>query len=342
MADNLSLEALVRIQALDARNAVQQYRDKWTQGTPLSEADAISWMRAELSAPSDALTFGISLEHHIDPSQKRWREQGGFWQANSGEGKELGKYGTDRGSAMDELGGLVFALGTAFGREWLADGALFVLADRPPKLKASSFIGKRNRQEGGLRNVSGPLSEELVLFVRPQATLADVTAEYQRAQRRLAGTPPSVRERVKPIGSPRVRDLAVLGARIALGEFSDWTAAMERYNDEHNAETDSGNNEYDAAYRISTEGGADGPSKVRRFRKDVRDAYLRVTGLAIDWQPARRGGLPEAVAVFGDESIRIPTARNAIPVHHITSEEELKAELESIRREREDEGKTGQ
>lgn len=332
MTDNLGLEALVRIQALDARNAVDDFREERTLGGPLDEADATSWMRAKLGAPSEAVMFGLHLEHHLDPSRKRWRDQGGIWRASTGAGEEVGQYPTDKGSAMRELGSLVCAFGEAFGREWLADGALFVLADRLPRLKAASFLGKRNRQEGGLRNVSGPLSEELVLFVRPQATLADVTAEYQRAQRRLAGLPPSVRERIKPIGSPRVRDLAVLGARIARGEFANWATAMACYNAEHSAETNADNNEYDDAYRKSKTDRTDDPSKIRRFRKDVREAYLRVTGLSIDWQPARRGGLPEAVADIGGESVRIPTAYNALPVVHLGSEEELQVALTFARK----------
>jgi hypothetical protein len=310
MGDNLTLEALARIQALDASQVVTRFRDKWTGGAALEKREAIPWMRQHLGAPHAATDLSVPLQYHVEPSRNAWVRDGGIWQASSEVGDEVGTYRTSSNSAMRALGNIVCALGESFGREWMADGALFVLSDRLPVLRAASYLGLRKQQEGGLRNVSGPLSEEMIIFVRPQATIADVGDEYQRALRRLTGAPSESRERNKPVGSPRVRDLAVLGARIARGEFASWPAAMANYNLEHNAAADQGDNEYDDSYRISSSDREDDPSKIRRFRKDVREAYRRVTGLTIDWQPARRGGLPEAILNLDGKTQRIPTAKN--------------------------------
>lgn len=322
MADNLSLQALARIQALDARNVVAGYRLKWTGGVALEARAAIAWMRDQLGAPAEAVRFEPRFDNPLAPSLASWKASGADWLAYPETGEPV-VCRTALSSAGRDLGELVCALGAAFRREWIGAGAMFVLTGALPVLDAVSFLYVQRRQEGGLRNVSGPLSDELVLFVRPQATLADVTDEYQRAQRRVAElTATAPRERTKPIGSPRVRDLAVLGARIALGDFASWAAAMDCYNAEHGAPVDLGDNEQDVTYADEGTRG--------RFRRDVRAAYQRVTGLDIDFQPDRRGGLPVGVLRSAGETVRVPTARNAQEAAPILTEEDYRAVLEAV------------
>lgn len=320
MADNLSLQALVRIQALDAREVVGEYRERWTGGAPLAKHDATAWMRHELGA-SNAASFALRFDNPLWPTWREWKASGCKWAACDDLGAEVSTYASAPHSAMHALARLVCGLGHAFGREWIDGGAMYVLSDVLPVLEAVSYVWVGSRQEGGLRNASGPLSGELVLLLRPQATLADVNDEYRRAQRKVAGP----RARTRPIGEPRTRDLAVLGARVALGDFTSWPAAMDAYNAEHSDPLGGDDNELDVHYRDPSD-----PVKQGLFRRDVRAAYRRVTGMDVDFRPGKGGGLPTCTTVVDGEAVCIPTGRNALPVVRLDSEEEYRAAIADV------------
>ncbi|MDP2402189.1 MAG: hypothetical protein Q8M66_09430, partial [Actinomycetota bacterium] len=274
MPDDYGLQALAQLQALDARERVQRFRDEWMDGAPLADVDAaLAWMVDHLGAPAETHTLGPCFNKTYDQTLERWRQSGFYWAAKDSRGEPIVYIPSkDRTSPMRRLGSLVCFLGEAFGREWVDQGAMFVLADRVPELRAATFVARHEVLSREPRDVSGPLSQEIVLFVRPQATLADVSETYRRAQERLIGAARlQPRERIKPMTSPRMRDLAVLGGRIAIGAFDSWADALAVYESEHAD---------DPTYHDGNKG---------RFRRDVRTAYKRVTGLDLDFQPDKRG-----------------------------------------------------
>ena len=291
MPNDLGLEALAHIQALDARKRAHKFRNDWLEGRPMpSQECGVAWMREQLGAPQEAQLIGLNFTETLDMSLARWKQGGCKWGAKSDSGRILGLFPTKRPSAMWELGVLVCILGEAFGREWINQGAAFVLANAVPVLSpVPDWWGVHKVRTGGLRNVSGPVSDEIVLFIRPQATFADVTTAYRHAQERIwEAVRWAPRERVKPMTSERMRDLAILGGRVALHDFATWQDALDTYESEHPSET---------TYR---------DRNIGRFRRDVRMAYERVTALELNFQPDRRGTAPEVRMHWREQSASSP------------------------------------
>ncbi len=256
MADDLGLSALAKIQALEASPRAVDFRREWLGGETLADSGAATgWLRDKLH--SDADRFIVS-PYVADPVS--WSCYATDMRANNVTPAE--------DSSVWALGVAVRKLALAFGREWLEQGPAYMLADVVPTLEPVRTAYEGCGDVEGLPRVSGPSSYQVVLTIRPQATIADVTSAYQASLNRLPMAP---RERAKPMSSPRMAELAVIGARAYLLEFNSWQEARAVYNSENTMET---------AY-------VDG-DKQGQFRRDVRLAYKRVTGLDLDWKP--RGG----------------------------------------------------
>lgn len=289
MKRDLGLEALARIQALDAREPAERFRRAWLRSALLPGRDAAAaWIRDRLGASPEAATFSLFFNDPYTVSREQWRKARYTWESVNADGESLAHHETREDCPMRALGLLVCRLAEAFGREWAEQGHLFVLTAEIPTLRPVVFVGVRDTT-GSLRRVCGLLSEEIALFVRPQATTADVTTAYQLAQQRLYEVLSlAPRERIKPMTSERMRDLAVFGARIMFEEFPTWQDARARYEEEYPTDT---------TYRHS---GGQGT-----FRRDVRAAYKRVTGMDLDFMPKRKGAIPTATIRLGEHEVTI-------------------------------------
>ena len=224
--EDLALQALAEIQALDAAPSAQRFRDDWLDGRQLPATEVMTW---------------------------------------SG--------GTAADSALAVLAG-----GMADHYGWSDDHArAFILADCAPHL-ALFETGVLRHPPGEPGNpAASTFTNKVVLVVRPQATKQEVADAYDQLRRvLLVQEGVEVGERNRATSSPRTRDLAVLGYRIWRGDFETWHSAFVAYETDHPEDA--------AAYRSRTSGKVG----VKTFRRDVYNAYLRVTGCPLTWQPGLR------------------------------------------------------
>lgn len=117
---------------------------------------------------------------------------------------------------------------------------------------------------------TSPMTDEIVLRVRPQATKEEVAEAYDEVRRQMYY---KTGKRKRPIGLPRTRDLAVLGYRIWRGDFESWRAAFASYAAENPA---------DASTFCAP--GTD-TVDMSLFRRTTRTAYKTVTGCTLDFRP---------------------------------------------------------
>lgn len=309
-ADDLGLEALAQIQALEARPAADAFRVRWLGGEPLPDGSAAhEWLKRQMIAElpdtgirdTDVLQSGpyiaavkFGTRGQIESQRVAWYFR---WERNirdSDTSAGIAGVGISyepvldppEGTALHELGQLAADFSRDFGQEWLSQTVPFVLLGTVPVLQAVAVdSGGLSRRKGTGPVLSSPMrSPEVLLRCRVQATNADVSGAYQTAQRRLlSGIGIGARERTRPVTSPRTRDLAVFGAHVALGEYASWGAAMLAYS---KAYPD------DETYT--------GPGDHGRFRRDVRRAYQTVTGFDLTWTPKQDGTPP---VIFSDVRI---------------------------------------
>lgn len=251
---NLSLVALARIQALEARPEAERFRARWLGGRTLDASEADSWAGGDEDSGSQS---------ELDTATSDWSDRYGWTET---------------------------------------DGRRFALSDVTPTLRpVEPSIQRSLRAPGG---VTGALSERITLRCRPQATVSDVAAAYQHAQRAaLSLTALAPRERTRPMTSPRRVDLAVMGARIYLNEFKSWPDARAAYNAEHTSEV---------SVRPDLTGGPDSTYESDdtqgRFRKDVRDSFRQATGMTLDFQPARTNRPPTVSLEMQEDGLRYQQA----------------------------------
>ena len=320
MKSDLGLEALARIQALDAEKPVSDFRRVWLDGNTLPGRDeALAWMREGLGAAPEAVAFDLDFADPYRVSKEQWskpsweskvhRLQGYRWRSIDAEHRAA-VHETPSDSPMRALGLLVCMMAESFGREWAEQGHLFVLTGEIPTLRPVVAVSLRSTKPR-LRTLSGPLSEEIALFMRPQATTADVTVAYQAAQRRLYEVLDlAPRERIKPMQSQRMRDLAVFGARVLREEFPTWQDARAAFLAEYPDEP---------SYRDGSTQGT--------FRRDVRTAYKRVTGLELDFRPTKAKGTgPTAILQLGEHVVTIPAQPAA---SRLMTQEDVDAAIEA-------------
>ena len=272
MAENLSLVALARIQALEAAPSAEAFRETRLAGGSLDAGEVVAWLRSELGARTDEDCFDVSAA-----------EDGTYlWSAGAAAHEGMGwRPYSPEGAATDDLAALAVRWSELYG--WTsAQTFAFALGDEVPVLLAVKWNVSLSARVG--REVSGPLSQRIRLECRQHATTDEVAHAYREAQARaraIEGMQPRIRS--KPITSQRSVGLAVMGARVLLGEFASWVDARTAYNAAFPDEP---------AYTSAAAQGL--------FRRDVRDAYRRVTGLTLGWQPDRKGEAPKAVLKWQD------------------------------------------
>jgi len=294
MADHLELEALARIQAEEARPETEAFRTRWLDGAAFTNwRQALSWSLEQLDAPGDVIRVSLHIPSSLDtrytlavgPTPLAVRHDMYEWVGFDVGGNVCARYQPEKG-AMRDLGGLTALLSLRY--RWPVSSTLrFVLCDEAPELEPVTAqkthqYAQMPQNKGvpdnlGLYSyVTGPYSEEILLRCRPQATTSDVKAAYQEARRRLFDEPRiTPLERIRPMTSPRVRDLAVLGGLIALGRFKTWGDAYRAYQAKHPE---------DRTYRKQPTPNAG------LFRRDVKAAYLKATGCILDFKPVKEGG----------------------------------------------------
>lgn len=144
----------------------------------------------------------------------------------------------------------------------------FILSDIHPVLLPYSVSVERQAPADRDNPATSAWTNEIVIRVRPQVTKKQVADAYE-AQRRVIleaqGVEPGERNRATTV--ERTRDLAVLGYRVWRGDFSKWREAFDTYAVEHPE---------DADLYVSPRTGR---VQVKTFRRDLRNAYARVTGL---------------------------------------------------------------
>ena len=315
---DLALEALATIQALDAEPVAQAFRDRWLAGAKFAdEAGAIAWMQSVAGAPlplevvfripvsndearqSAQAEIGKSgdertalreswardlLRDHADVLVSSYvlapvPETIRFVEVDSADG-QAHQFWADEGTALADLAASVEQLVKTY--RWDEQQAMrFVLgAENQIAIPACSVQVRRERRRGAVRDrtpAASPYLSEIVLRCRPQVTKKQVADAYDQARRSLlleSGIEPG--ERNRGTTSARTRDLAILAFRIHLGTFASWRAAFDGYA----LESPSDASEYQPKYG--------GPVRIGTFRRDVRNAYERVTGWELVWRPDLR------------------------------------------------------
>lgn len=295
MGDNLTLEALAEIQALEAEPLAQAFRDKWMGSKMIGSEEVDAWLSEAIIAPIGASEFrllppGPTSTESIDDDVRAvlpaavlkkldgagWRTWTWTWRNSEGDRKSIKRH-SPLGGQFDDLSGLLHEFAQAFGDEWYS-AAAFVLAGVTPRLTPVQeetdfdawFEAVKQLRDGGLGFVSGTRDQRIILKIRSQATLDDVAEAFRASLDRAAQGPDQFRrlrrERQKPMTSERMRDFAVIGGRMALGQFDSWKDAHEGYLAESGTMITFG-----------------------QFRRDVVAAYTRVTGLELNAEPRRRG-----------------------------------------------------
>jgi hypothetical protein len=315
---DLALEALATIQALDAEPVAQAFRDKWLDGAKFSdEAAAVAWMQSVAGAPFPLeVVFRIPVSN--DEARQRAQAEIGksneeraalreswardllreheaalvsrymltpvpetirFAEAESAGG-EVHQFWADERTALADLATTVQGLVKTY--RWDEQQAMrFVLgAANQIAIPAMRVQVRSELRIGATRDrtpAASPYLSEIVLRCRPQVTKKQVADAYDQARRSLlleSGIEPGERNRATT--SERTRDLAVLAFRIHLDTFASWRAAFDAYALESPGDA----SEYQPKYG--------GPVRIGTFRRDVRNAYERVTGWELVWRPDLR------------------------------------------------------
>lgn len=313
---DLGLEALAALQAMEAEVDAQAFRDRWTSGRPFADwPTAVAWIRSQNPKPADVpqrLRFEfevprlspISGEDHAAPvSRRQWMDE---WLAANpdaipailgpeGPGYEIFDVIAEDGqlaerqyiapnSALKALQAVCTTLEERYG--WQpAQAQFYVLLGTVPVL-ASIRVSRRTRMElGGDTHPAGAFSSEIILEIRPQTTQQAVGNAYEAAREEmltgLFGLPTG--QRNKPISSPRTRDLAILAGRIVRGDYATWEEARSDY------------------IERCPEEGLTYAEDMGRFRRDTRAAFLKITGVQLDWQPMKRKHSTMPIGVVPDE-----------------------------------------
>lgn len=321
---DLGLEALAAIQAMEAEALANEYRVAWLEGQRLkSWSAAVKWIRsmAVAEAPSTLqLKFevprlpAITSADHSDPQRRRqWLNEwldanpeasprilmhGGpgyaMFDLLSEDGVLIDRQYIRPGSALESLQGLCDKLSDLYG--WSRHQCqMFILLGTIPVLEPIRVQIRTTRQVGSAaRLAAGPNSTEIILTVRPQATQQSVANAYEAGRTEmltgLFELPAGLRN--KPITSTRTRDLAILSGRIVRGDFKTWDEARAAYMGEFPEE------EFTYAENMG------------RFRRDCKVAFLKVTGLKLDWQPQKRKQASIPIEVIEqDDGTRSPSER---------------------------------
>jgi len=199
----------------------------------------------------------------VDPAQ---RDEHQFW--------------ADEGTALADLAATVAQLVKTY--RWDEQPALrFVMGGANQIVIPAMRVQVRSELRiGATRDrtpAASPYLSEIVLRCRPQVTKKQVADAYDQARRSLlleSGIEPGERNRATT--SARTRDLAILAFRIHLGTFASWRAAFDGYALESPGDA----SQYQPKYG--------GPVRIGTFRRDVRNAYERVTGWELVWRPNLR------------------------------------------------------
>lgn len=314
---DLALEALATIQALDADSVAQAFRDKWLDGAKFSdEAAAITWMRSvagparpgqvvfrvpisnsearkrgeaeigksgdELSAVRQPWARKLLREKEAALVSRYWIEvlpETIRYQEVDNPRAYVHQFWAEPGTALADLAATVAVLAKTY--RWDSRDALrFVLGGVKPVIPVMRVQVRQETRLGRAKDrtpAASPYLSEIVLRCRPQVTKKQVADAYDQARRSLlleTGIEPGERNRATT--SERTRDLAVLAFRIHLGTFASWRAAFDAYALESPGDA----SEYQPKYG--------GPVRIGTFRRDVRNAYERVTGWELVWRPDLR------------------------------------------------------
>lgn len=263
MRQDLGLQALAEIQAREAQPIAQVFRNKWLDGGYFEDTEgADAWLRTLIDG--DQTTAGRVQLWYRPP----FAADGRLWTSNGGS------WSSDEHAVLRDLADTALALSSAFGWEWYEQTSDYVLANLTPCLQLVRADILDLEYEGTAPLVSGSIPG-IQLTIRPQATMADVTLAYREALGFLYGRRKlGPRERIRAMSSERTRDLAVIGGRIALGDFASWADALETYRKEHPT---------DSTYHRPHE-----PPDKGLFRRDVRRSYAQATGQSLDFQPDRQ------------------------------------------------------
>jgi hypothetical protein len=311
---DLALEALAKIQAMEAEADAVEFRDKWLGGAVFPDwAHAIEWIR--LQKPTEEprelqLLFTVprnvpvSAEDLADKTSRRawmerWLEQNPdaaptiiqtlgpnfeVFDLLDQEGKLLDRQYIEPGSGLEALVNLGKSLCSRY-RWKLHHAHMFILLDTTPVLDPIRVQVRARVGLGTQAYRAGAFSCEITLHVRPQATQQAVANAYEEARRStFEGTfGIAAGERIRPITSPSTAALAILGGRIARGDFASWDEARAAY-----AES-SGETKYL------------GVDAMGQFRRDTRAAFKKVTGLTLDFQPTKRNRASIEVELIREE-----------------------------------------
>lgn len=247
-----------------------------------TQRDIDVFFGAEYEPPRDLALEALSQIQALDaePVAAEFRER---WLG--GEVLPAGHGGVWRdkadAKALRALGKAAESLRAVFG--WTERQASdYLLCGTPPNLELIKvLVGRREPGEPG-NPAASLFTNTIILECRPTATKAEVAEAYEQMRRLFltrAGVEPG--ERNRKTSAPRTRDLAVLGYRIWRGDFESWQDAYWAYELEHPEDA--------GEYRSSS-----GAVWTKTFRRDVRNAYERVTGLDLVFRPgmADEGGEP--------------------------------------------------
>jgi hypothetical protein len=292
---DMDLRALAGIQAIEAAPLTAAFRQQWLDGSVLPDDEAAyEWLRRHGTPAQDEalLRFvgtGPSMPRRPGDAMSDWVRQHAesasvaFVQkvkpwlsidVHDAEGQIITRLdlAADAGTPMGELLDVATVLENRY-RWSTQDGAIFVLTGCYPVPQVVHASWDQERTFGSVWHTTAasvPMTQEIVLRCRPQATQQQVAKAYEEARREaLERWHVPVGQRNRATSSDRTRALAVLAARIRAGEFASTREAMEAYLRER--EDEQGDKAgYYVEYRRD---------EIGRFRRDVRIAWKRITGL---------------------------------------------------------------
>ncbi len=298
------LQALVGIQGVEATPLAREYRSAWLDGRVLDDREAAyAWIRAHgtrahkellvsfdmTAAPPHRNEIAAWVAENADAARLVRPRNRDPWvrvevRDASGELTDTLDLDAEAGTAIGELHKIATVLKGRYRWEYL-DAVMFILTGELPiqgLIETSSLQETRIRSATDSTIASLPMSREIVIRCRPQATQKQVADAYE-AQRRSSLeiwekldpsasltppllTPPLISapgERNRRTNSPYTPDRAVLVARVLSGEFESAAHARDVYVREHPDE--------ELTYPSTHDG-------ISRFRRDMRAAWRRITG----------------------------------------------------------------
>ena len=304
---DLALEALAAMQVMEAEAEVIAFREEWLGGLALSDWEAaMEWLRANAGTSGPAtldfrfeeagsITIPLEILDEATKARAWWTEwllqnldklakfpifpgcSNPTFTLRDEEGRPIDGLFVEPGSALAAFDRLVRTLADRYHWSNTQTQRLVLLGETPFLQPVRAEVSAEGRLGLDATLAAGPGFTEITLRCRPQATQQEVADWYEAARRHsFEGFPGlSAGERIRAVTSERTRDQAILGARIAQGEFESWRGALDAYLDSHKSE------------RL-TYAPSDGEVEMGRFRRDTRAAYKRVVGFNLDFRPTKR------------------------------------------------------